>query len=60
MTSPPKPSAASEARGRPWGSTVVLGAAPLGFFLGSLDALIVTVALPDIGRSLGGGTSGLQ
>lgn len=42
------------------GSTVVLGAALLGFFLISLDALIVTVALPDIGRSLGGGMSGLQ
>jgi len=39
---------------------VVLGAAMLGFFLISLDALIVTVALPDIGRSLGGGMSGLQ
>ncbi|UNZ22267.1 MFS transporter [Streptomyces sp. 891-h] len=39
---------------------MVLGAALLGFFLISLDALIVTVALPDIGRSLGGGMSGLQ
>lgn len=39
---------------------VVLGAALLGFFLISLDALIVTVALPDIGRSLGVGMSGLQ
>ncbi|GAB3987173.1 MFS transporter [Actinoallomurus acanthiterrae] len=42
------------------GSPVVLGAAMLGFFLISLDALIVTVALPHIGRSLGGGMSGLQ
>ncbi|MEW9551139.1 MFS transporter [Nonomuraea sp. NPDC050783] len=42
------------------GSPVVLGAALLGFFLISLDALIVTVALPDIGRGLGGGMSGLQ
>lgn len=42
------------------GSPTVLGAALLGFFLISLDALIVTVALPDIGRSLGGGMSGLQ
>ncbi|WP_372442830.1 MFS transporter [Actinomadura barringtoniae] len=32
----------------------------MGFFLISLDALIVTVALPDIGRSVGGGMSGLQ
>ncbi|MFE9555473.1 MFS transporter [Streptomyces sp. NPDC006703] len=42
------------------GSSLVLGAALLGFFLISLDALIVTVALPDIGRGLGGGMSGLQ
>ncbi|MEV3925101.1 MFS transporter [Actinomadura coerulea] len=42
------------------GSPLVLGAALLGFFLISLDALIITVALPDIGRSLGGGMSGLQ
>ncbi|MFG3281566.1 MFS transporter [Streptomyces sp. NPDC048111] len=42
------------------GSPLVLGAALLGFFLISLDALIVTVALPDIGRSLGGGMAGLQ
>ncbi|MFI9230901.1 hypothetical protein [Streptomyces rimosus] len=39
---------------------MVLGAALLGFLLISLDALIVTVALPDIGRSLGGGMFGLQ
>ncbi|WUK66314.1 MFS transporter [Streptomyces coelicoflavus] len=38
----------------------MLGTALLGFFLISLDALIVTVALPDIGRSLGVGMSGLQ
>ncbi|MFI0719124.1 MFS transporter [Streptomyces sp. NPDC021224] len=42
------------------GSPLVLGAALLGFFLISLDALIVTVALPDIGRSLDVGMSGLQ
>lgn len=42
------------------GSLVVLGAAMLGFFLISLDALIVTVALPDIGRGLGVGMTGLQ
>ncbi|WP_439681443.1 MFS transporter [Embleya sp. MST-111070] len=47
----------TRARGGP---AVVLGAALLGFFLISLDALIVTVALPDIGRSLDGGMSGLQ
>jgi DHA2 family methylenomycin A resistance protein-like MFS transporter len=37
-----------------------LGAAMLGFFVVALDAQIVNVALPDIGRSLGGGLSGLQ
>ncbi|WP_328387659.1 MFS transporter [Nocardia sp. NBC_00416] len=42
------------------GSPAVLGAALLGFFLITLDALIVTVALPDIGRSLDVGMSGLQ
>ncbi|TXR99792.1 MFS transporter [Streptomyces sp. col6] len=50
-------SATATARG---GSPAVLGAALLGFFLISLDALIVTVALPDIGRSLEVGMSGLQ
>ncbi|MEU9868562.1 MFS transporter [Actinomadura sp. NPDC048021] len=34
---------------------MALGTALLGFVLISLDALIVTVALPDIGRGLGGG-----
>lgn len=60
-SSAPVPSAAAAPRTRaPGGSPVVLGAALLGFFLISLDALIVTVALPDIGRSLGSGMSGLQ
>ncbi|MEU5088943.1 MFS transporter [Streptomyces sp. NPDC021356] len=53
----PAGSAPEAARG---GSPAVLGAALLGFFLICLDALIVTVALPGIGRSLGGGVSGLQ
>ncbi|MEU8684797.1 MFS transporter [Streptomyces sp. NPDC048611] len=61
LTSSPASGAAADvpqaARG---GSSVVLGAALLGFFLISLDALIVTVALPDIGRSLSSGMSGLQ
>jgi DHA2 family methylenomycin A resistance protein-like MFS transporter len=39
---------------------VVLTAALLGFFMISLDATAVNVALPAIGRSLGGATSGLQ
>ncbi|MGW7681536.1 MFS transporter [Kribbella sp. NPDC054772] len=37
-----------------------VGGAMLGFFVVALDAQIVNVALPDIGRTLGGGLSGLQ
>ena len=37
-----------------------LAVAVLGFFVISLDAQIVNVALPDIRESLGGGLSGLQ
>jgi MFS transporter, DHA2 family, methylenomycin A resistance protein len=39
---------------------LVLTTALLGFFMISLDATAVNVALPAIGRSLGGATSGLQ
>jgi len=39
---------------------LVLTAALLGFFMISLDATAVNVALPAIGRSLGGATSGQQ
>ncbi|CAM5498419.1 MFS transporter OS=Streptomyces tendae OX=1932 GN=F3L20_25895 PE=4 SV=1 [Streptomyces tendae] len=59
MPAPVTPSAAPPGTVR-GGSPVVLGAALLGFFLISLDALIVTVALPDIGRGLDVGMSGLQ
>ncbi|MCX4410252.1 MFS transporter [Streptomyces sp. NBC_01764] len=55
-----KPSFVSSPASALSGSPAVLGAALLGFFLISLDALIVTVALPDIGRSLDVGMSGLQ
>jgi MFS transporter, DHA2 family, methylenomycin A resistance protein len=37
-----------------------LGAAMLGFFVVSLDAQIVNVALPDVGAALHGGLTGLQ
>ena len=37
-----------------------LAAALLGFFVVTLDAVIVNVALPDIGRELTGGMSGLE
>ncbi|MCQ4042050.1 MFS transporter [Streptantibioticus rubrisoli] len=40
--------------------TLVLGAALLGFFVIGLDASAVNVALPAIGRTLGGTTAGLQ
>ncbi|MEV4439657.1 MFS transporter [Streptomyces sp. NPDC049577] len=39
---------------------VVLGAALLGFFVIGLDASAVNVALPAVGRTLGGSTAGLQ
>ncbi|MFD7325641.1 MFS transporter [Streptomyces sp. NPDC059875] len=42
------------------GAAVALGAALLGFFVITLDALIVNVALPSIRDSLGGGITGLQ
>ena len=44
----------------PIGRRLVLSAALLGFFMISLDATAVNVALPAIGRSLSGATSGLQ
>ncbi|MFD6277208.1 MFS transporter [Streptomyces sp. NPDC060209] len=42
------------------GAGVALGAALLGFFVITLDALVVNVALPSIRGSLGGGITGLQ
>jgi DHA2 family methylenomycin A resistance protein-like MFS transporter len=49
------PRASSGARPRP-----TLLVASLGFFLITLDILIVNLALPQIGAELGGGTSGQQ
>src|ERR687885_962881 len=37
-----------------------LAVAMLGFFIVTLDALVVNVALPAIGSDLGGGITGLQ
>ena len=41
-------------------STFTLAAAVVGFFVITLDAVVVNVALPSIRRGLGGGISGLQ
>jgi MFS transporter, DHA2 family, methylenomycin A resistance protein len=45
---------------KPRRGRLALTAALLGFFMISLDATAVTVALPAVARSLGGATSGLQ
>jgi len=49
---------------RPWTTSLRSGAALavalLGFFVITLDALVVSVALPAISRDLGGGITGLQ
>lgn len=45
---------------KPGRGRLVLTAALLGFFMISLDATAVNVALPAVARSLGGTTSGLQ
>lgn len=37
-----------------------LGAALLGFFIITLDAVVVNVALPTLGHELGAGITGLQ
>ncbi len=50
---------AGRPRPRP-GSGLTLAAAVLGFFVITLDAVVVNVALPSIRRDLGGGITGLQ
>ena len=49
-----------EGKRRPAAGRLVLTTALLGFFMISLDATAVNVALPAIGQSLRGATSGLQ
>jgi DHA2 family methylenomycin A resistance protein-like MFS transporter len=59
---PEAPLADGELAGLPRAAApgMVLVAALLGFFLITLDATAVTVALPALGGDLGGGLSGLQ
>ena len=51
---------ATGAAGRTAASSAALAAAVLGFFVITLDAVVVTVALPSIRGDLGGGVTGLQ
>jgi MFS transporter, DHA2 family, methylenomycin A resistance protein len=59
-TSAPVRTTPATARERGVRPTLVLGAALLGFFVIGLDASAVNVALPAVGRSLGGSTAALQ
>jgi DHA2 family methylenomycin A resistance protein-like MFS transporter len=60
MSAPPtaSPPTTGERDARPDSATLV--AAVLGFFVITLDALVVTAALPDIRNDLGGVITGLQ
>jgi len=60
VTTASAPGLATTSASAPGSATLVLLAALLGFFMTALDATAVNVALPGIGRSLGGGTAGLQ
>ena len=56
FTEPARPAAAAGPK-RAW---LTLGAATLGFFIVTLDAVVVNVALPTVQHDLGSGISGLQ
>jgi EmrB/QacA subfamily drug resistance transporter len=55
-----RPASAVQARARQGSAGSTLAAAVLGFFVITLDAVVVNVALPSIRRELGGGITGLQ
>ncbi|MDG6106905.1 MFS transporter [Dactylosporangium aurantiacum] len=57
---PPTQTPAAPVQDRSVRPNAVLAAALLGFVVISLDALVVNVALPDIGQDLHGGIAGLQ
>ncbi|GGQ01988.1 MFS transporter [Streptosporangium pseudovulgare] len=52
--------ASQGARRRTAGPKLILATTLMGAFLLNLDAMAMSVALPGIGRALGGGTAGLQ
>ena len=54
-TSPPRGSSSGSGSAK-----AALAASVLGFFVITLDALVVNVALPDIHKDLAGGITGLQ
>ncbi|WP_329520724.1 MFS transporter [Spirillospora sp. NBC_01491] len=60
MTTPAPARASQDARQRTAAPKLILAITFMGIFLLNLDAMAVTVALPGIGRALGGGTAGLQ
>ena len=59
VTAPDSPAPAPVAA-EPRGTRMALTACVLGMFVITLDAVVVNVALPSIGRDLGGGITGLQ
>lgn len=59
--SPPRPAGGARAPGpAPWAAKAALAAAVLGFFVITIDVSAVNVALPAMGKELGGQVSGLQ
>ncbi|MGW5475485.1 MFS transporter [Streptomyces sp. NPDC004008] len=56
----PSPPRYETCRLTPRPPTPALAAAVLGFFVLTFDAVVVNVALPSIGRDVGGGIIGLQ
>lgn len=60
MTNVAPSRASQDARGRTAAPKLILTTTFMGIFLLNLDSMAMTVALPGIGRALGGSTAGLQ
>ncbi|MFI6522305.1 MFS transporter [Spirillospora sp. NPDC050679] len=60
MTTPALARTPQDVRRNPAAPKLVLATTFTGVFLLNLDAMAVNVALPEIGRTFGGGTAGLQ